>query len=269
MANFTYLRDEDSIVRLAQVSASSSDTNYPITNISALPVSKPWRSAEGQIDDVKVRMDFAVAQTIDTLSLVNHNFSSTATITLRGGTSPDPDGTDFNTTITWAEFNAWKLLASTESWRYWTILLNDESNVFGFLQIGYLVFGDATVLAFNFEPQWELERMSAVRVIENEIGVPMVGARLSGHTVLRISFTTRTDAQKDTLETFLASLKRETKPLLFLPDSAETEAFFGRLVINHLTERHAKWNDIRDLEFREDAHGVMVEEDPPFHYKPA
>lgn len=268
MANFTYLVDSDNVALQGVISASSADANYPIENLSALPISKPWRSAAGGLSSVKLRIDFLFPRAINCVALVNHNLTSAATITMNGGSVADPDGSEFTTTITWAARTAWKVLSGTETWAYWSITITDEANSYGFIQVGYLVMGAKTTLAFNFAPDWTVERLTKVRRSSTESRVPIVGNTLSKNSRLIVSFTTRANADKTTVDNFLNSLNREAGPLLVIPDTAETEALFCRLVVDHSIRRQAKWSDIPELIFEEDATGIVIPADTVFHYLP-
>jgi len=178
---------------------------------------------------------------------------------------PDPDGSEFTQTITWATRTAWKILSPAPSaYRYWTVLISDEANPDGYLSIGYLVFGAKTALTFTFAVDWGRARLTYTRAIENELGVPMVGNVLSKPPKLTLSSNALIETTDDIgeLETLLLSLGKQNVPLLIIPDTAGTEAYFARLVVDWNAMRRAKWSEIPELEFVEDSHGVAIVEPP-------
>ena len=270
MSDFTYLLHSENLARDALLTMANASATYPISNIALTPISKPFRTTEGKIKDQKIRIDFPAAKAVDTFALVNHNLTSSATITIKGGSSPDPDGTDYTTTITHAEQTAWKILSSSESWRYWSIEIDDETNYEGYIQVGYVMLGVATEMAHGFATNWSVQRQTNIRMIENTFLQPMVGRRISRGSSVTLTFHGLTDALKTTLDNFLLDLQKWRDPMIFWPDTDETEGFFGRLNVNHSVDRFRPGvTNIVNVEFMSDGIDARILEDPLFWYEPA
>lgn len=270
MSNFTYLLHSANLVPQALVTSANASTVYPAANVALLPISQPFRTTEGKIKDQKIQISFAVAQTVDTIALVNHNLTSSATITVKGGTLPDPDGSDYTTTITHDDNIAWKILSSSESWRYWSIEIDDKTNWEGFLQVGYVVLGVATAQAHGFATNWNVIRTPHVRFVDNEFSQPMVGRSISQGSTVALIVHGLTDAQRVTLDDWLLSLQMQRDPMIFWPDTAETEAYFGRLNTQHVINRQISGlSRVLGVEFKADGIDTRIIENPLFWYEPA
>lgn len=270
MSNFTYLMHSDNLIRDALLTMANANSVYPITNIVTLPISEPFRTTEGLTENQTIQIALPVAKPIDTIGLVNHNLTSSARITVNAGAAPEPDGTAFTTTITHADRIAWKILSSSESYRYWSIEIDDATNWEGFLHIGYIIMGVKTSMAHGFSIGWQVHRRTHVRMIDNEFSQPMVGHRISAGSSVVVTFHGLTDARKTTLDNFLIDLQKWRDPMIFWPDTAETEGFFGRVNADHTVSRQLPGvTRIDNVEFRSDSFDARILEDPPFWYEPA
>src|SRR5688572_13965798 len=63
------------------VTATTSATGYPATNLSTSLLSKSWRSTSGSLTTQNVDVDLAASQNIDIIALVGSNLSDAATRT--------------------------------------------------------------------------------------------------------------------------------------------------------------------------------------------
>ncbi|MGH9341379.1 MAG: hypothetical protein ACRD1R_17785, partial [Acidobacteriota bacterium] len=186
-----------------------------------------------------------------------HNLTSAATITVNGGSTANPDGTEFTATITWREFDAFTLLAAAETWRYWKIIIADAANPDGFIQIGYLLMGDATRANFGFEFGWSFQDRFENLEVKSEFGVPDV-QELFYQVRLVLPYQDIPGTDLDVLRASFKKLKRNLTPLLLIPDASDNEGYFGRFV-NHL-ERSFQSDFYQDtsLEFEEESRGKKI-----------
>lgn len=107
-------------------------------------------------------------------------------------------------------------------------------------------------------------------MIENTFLQPMVGRRISRGSSVVLTFHGLTDAQKTTLDNFLIDLQRWRDPMIFWPDTAEAEGFFGRLNTNHTVSRFRPGvTNVVSVEFRTDGIDTRILEDPLFWYESA
>lgn len=120
-------------------------------NLNTDIVEQVWRS-DGTLSGINIDCDTEIAQgvTIDTLAILNHNLTSSATIVLQGA-----DVDDFSTigteilTISITDPNIYYIAEtfppSSSQHRYWRFVVNDPTNTNGYLEIGTIIFGSATI----------------------------------------------------------------------------------------------------------------------------
>ena len=266
MGFFTYLKHTDNNILDAVIVGASENVNFPASNARVLPVSKPYRSADGGTTSQKIRVDFATAKSTDQVALINHNLTSAATITLNGGTTPDPDGGEFTTSLTWREFTIFKNLSATQTFKHWAILIEDSTNLDGFIQVGYILMGLKTTFGFGFNFGWSFIDEIVNVELETEFGAPEI-ASLFRRVKLRLQFEHLSEAQGNTVRALYTSLNKNVNPFFLIPDLAVADGFFGRFTsrferIIGLTRRVAV-----PLDFTEDSLGKSTSQDPPFHYE--
>ena len=81
MGNFTYLMETANYAKTATITASTADSAYPIGNLSALPVSKPFRFLGKTSESLSIDLG-TFSQSIDLVALLNTNLDANGTITL-------------------------------------------------------------------------------------------------------------------------------------------------------------------------------------------
>lgn len=258
MANFAYITQANNLIGRASLLASSYAASYPVTNLAVMPVAKPWRSGIGAHSQW-VLMDFGYAVSVDIVALINHNFSSAATVTLSAGTTLACSSYTGSPAIAYRERDAFTLLSTQQTtYRYWKVAIADTGNLDGYLSIGYIIIGAYTQAAFNFAYGWdEVDEYESVEV-ESELGAPHV-AELFYRKRLRLPFVNRTTAQATILQDLIHAQKRNAYPLFLIPDSAVNDGYFGRIVTNPAfsTPAHYSYRNV-SLEFLEDSPGRVV-----------
>jgi hypothetical protein len=253
MGYFTYLTQADNLIVDATLTPDTENSSYPIENAQAEPIAKTFRSESSA--DEKILIDFAGEVTVDLFAIVNHSFTDAAVVTLRGGSSQDPDGMDFELIIPWKTRNSWALF-DAEVWQYWSIEVQDSSNPANAFDIGLLVMGERSVLSRNFNMGWEVRRETLNQVLESDYGVITVGPNLYQRSRFVGSWKATSTAERDELDGFFSQLQREHSGLFFIPDPDDSYSFFGRLNTDHALMR--KFNEITEisgLEFLEDSPG--------------
>lgn len=224
------LPNTSNLIGSATLTVSSEDSAYPKANLALLPISKTFRTTgSSPASSQTILMDFGSAQSVDLVAVINHNLSSTATITVRAGTTTGVS--DFSQSITWRERTVYAVLTSLQSYRYWRIDLNDPFNTNGFLEIGYISIGNST--SYSFGPLYGT-LVSTDEFVnsedESEFGAPHV-SEIFNRT--NLSFDLRTVADnEDLIHALFRSLKRNVTPLFLIIDSDIYDGYFGRFINN-------------------------------------
>ncbi len=133
--------------------ASSTETgDFEASNLNTDIVEQVWRSNNGDISGVTLKCDTEISQGVflDTLGILNHNFTTSAQITLEGSTSSTFSTIGFSTdlTVIRGHENIYYIAPTlpTSGYRFWRITISDPTNTNDYLEIGSIVFGSAIII---------------------------------------------------------------------------------------------------------------------------
>lgn len=121
--------------------------DFSVNNLNTDIVEQVWRSSV--TTGVLLNSDTGVPQgtIIDTLAILNHNLTSSATVNLIGSNNPGhaPTGEviPLEARINNMFYIAPQLLST--GWRYWRIAIDDGTNPDGFLEIGSIIYGTSQI----------------------------------------------------------------------------------------------------------------------------
>lgn len=220
--SFSYLRNSDNKITAASVTANSTAAGYSADNTLVLPLSKVHRST-GMASEY-LEFDLGSAQSITFVAILNHNLSSSAVITVKGGASANPS--TFTQVMTWREFDAYATFSS-QSYRYWRITFAD-SNTDGFIQVGYVMIGTHTTPSIHFRYGWHLESQFNNRRLESDYFVPNI-EEVSRRVKLSMTFWPLEASGSDIVrKTLYESLKMDLTPFFIIPDTTVYDGWFVR-----------------------------------------
>jgi hypothetical protein len=124
--------------------------DYDIENINNDIVELKYRSTTNS--EIKIDCDSEVIQgiQIDTLAILGHNLTTSASITLTGSTSPTfTAGGEFVATLQAREDSIYYILPvlsfPTGQFKYWRLTIADATNSNPYIEIGNVVFGSADI----------------------------------------------------------------------------------------------------------------------------
>jgi len=227
MGYLGYLKNENNLIRSAVVGGRLfvSD-DYPWVNAAKLPVSNPcrvrnmYRNSTRASDElaVEIRIALPTAQAVDLVAVVGHNLTENAVITVKAGS--DIDVSDYSDPMTARRRTSFLKIASPQTYQFWRIEIKDETNTHEFIDIGYLVLGQATTLDFSFREGWI--RRDTIR----KIGAEDNYRKLNELETISINFDAVTETSVDTLRDLFEAAVDE--PLFVIPDVDENDGFFGR-----------------------------------------
>lgn len=128
-------------------STSTASGDFDVNNLNTDIVEQVWRSS-GATSAVLV-CDTEVTQgiPIDTLAILNHNLTRSATITVEGSPNSAFSIIQQTFTVEMTTTNAYYIAENfpTTQSRYWRFIINDTTNPSGYLQIGTIVFGTSII----------------------------------------------------------------------------------------------------------------------------
>lgn len=265
-----YLKDSDNEIKHgATMSVYSENSNYPKENLWTLPISQPYRTATGSITSEYILIDLGYDRTVSCIALVNHNLVDGAVITVNYG-SDNTVGSTLSGGITYRAGTAWEVFSDiTSSDRYWKISIENEENPDGFLSIGYLLIGDYTAVTQMWAYGWEKTRIHNNIRLASEYGTPMVG-QLYERNHYRLPLINVTETNMDSLVAVVNDLDRDVTPLFFIPDTSDTDGYFGRFAVDPsiktVTKGGGNYIQSANFEFLEDGQGKAIATSLPFIY---
>lgn len=125
VARFCY----SNVLKLSGVSISSSSqaTTKPDDNVTHPWRTKVWQAA-GKTDEY-VQFDLPAAKTVQQVALFNHNFTSSATVTILGATNSSFSPTAVTTSgLTFNNNVLLHTFPNAQSYQYWRIRIQDPTN---------------------------------------------------------------------------------------------------------------------------------------------
>ena len=132
--------------------ASSTYTgDFSVLNVNNDIEEMYWRSDEGVKTNIILTCDSEVVQGIfiDTLAVLGHNLTTSATVTLQGSNNSDFSIIELHENLEVKKNNIYYVSrkAPILQLRYWRFLISDATNTNNFISIGSIVFGSANVFA--------------------------------------------------------------------------------------------------------------------------
>lgn len=267
--NLAWLEDSSNHIRRAgtSITTSTEDATYPADNLIVLPISKPWRSDGIAETGEWILIDFGMPRAVDCAAIINHNLTSAATIVVTAGSTSACASYTMSPAVAWAEDNAYSVIASAQTYRYWKFTFTDDSNLDGYIRVGYLMLGSVEQIATNYAYGWS-ESHEYINV-ENysDLLIPHVAA-MSRQKRYSLNWRNATTAVVAVLSGLVKTTRRNAIPLLVIPDTSNSDCYFGRWVNNPRISapEHYSYRDI-DMEFLEDPRGRETTEDDPFFYR--
>ena len=130
--------------------ASSSTNSFSANNVNTDIVEQYWRSVTGVLS-ATLSCDTELPQGVylDTLAILNHNLSGSATIILQGSNDPSFATIPVNVTLDYESTNMYYIAPTLplNPYRYWRLNVSDPGSADNFLRIGTIVFGSAIIFS--------------------------------------------------------------------------------------------------------------------------
>lgn len=130
--------------------SSTAAGDFSVLNLNTDIVEQVWRSVSGVKTGIILTCDTQITQGVflDTLAMLNHNLTRSATVQLQGSNDAGfaTVGFDENLTVI-DDVNLYYIepMLPQISYRYWRFIINDSTNTNASLQIGTIVFGPSVI----------------------------------------------------------------------------------------------------------------------------
>jgi hypothetical protein len=129
---------------------STAAGDFSVNNLNTDIVEQIWRSVSGVKTGLVLTCDTEIPQGVflDTLGMLNHNLTRSATVQLQGSTDAGFATIGFDENLEVLDDVNLYYIAPTlpqVSFRYWRFIINDSTNTNSSLQIGTIVFGSSVI----------------------------------------------------------------------------------------------------------------------------
>jgi len=122
--------------------------DFDVNNVNTDVVEQVYRSSS--ITGVQIVCDTQVSQGtfLDTLAILNHNMTTSATVVIEGSNDAG-FATSESFSLSQARDNTYYIAPQLPiaSYRYWRFNIDDATNSDGFIEIGAILFGSATIFS--------------------------------------------------------------------------------------------------------------------------
>jgi hypothetical protein len=203
------------------ITPSTEDSAYPKANLYDRQAARVFRSTSPS--SLTILLDFGAAVAADTIALINHNLTQSASLKLEADNGSPPT-TDI-AVPTYRQHDLWKSFTSTSK-RYWLLTITDSNTAD--IQIGQLILG--VRVAFprgrkigNYTPATRRANLSG----ETYAGV-FWNYHLFQRKQLNPSFRVGSSAELAILTGLDAATFGNLYPFLYIPDQAAADCYYVR-----------------------------------------
>lgn len=248
-----YLSEVDNYMTTATTTASTTNSAYPVANVSAMPVAKTHRFTGKTSENYQI--DLGSAKAVNAIVLVNHNLSSGATITVNAGAAANPNGSTYTTSMSYRQFDAYVLIAA-QTYRYWKIIIADTGNSNAYIEVGYVMLGALSTAAFQFRYGWHQEDDFMNLERETVFGISPA-EEMYRRTKITLPFGPLNSANFTTLRNLYIQQRRNVYGIWVMPVASNSaDGYFGRFTSQ--LDRQVEYYSSTSLTFMEDSRGRSI-----------
>lgn len=210
------------ITSAATITPSTEDSAYPKANLYDKQAARVFRGTS--LTALTILVDFGAAIAANTIALINHNLTASATLSLKAGAASPPGGTV--ATPLYRAHDLWKSFASV-AYRYWLLTIADTNTEA--LEIGQLIIGArvtmprARRIAQGYRPATKRSNISG----ETYAGV-LWNYHLFERKEFNPSFRVGSAAELAVLQGLDAATYGNLYPFVWIPDVTGADCYYVR-----------------------------------------
>ncbi len=207
-------------------SSNTEDTTFPHERLFDVILANPfqWTDDLSGGGSIWVEFDFGSAPSADTFAILNHNFTSGASVVLKSGASPTPTVT--LATVTWAEFDMYTTFADPAH-RYYRLEITDTFLDDTAPMIGEIIIGDRVTLtsrmSFGFSKSLDHGKVHH----ETNAGVDWIYSQFD-RRIFEAQFTGIQNPHVAELNALDQAVVGSKIPWVWIPNLSDAECYFVR-----------------------------------------
>lgn len=206
----------------ATITPSSENSAYPKSNLYDKQAARVFRGTS--LTSLTILVDIGSAQQADTVAIINHNLSASATLSLKADNSNPP--TTVVASPSYRLHDIWKGFTLTST-RYWLLTVTDSNSAA--LEIGQLLLGRRVALPRNRQQGQGYKPAHKRATISDETYAGVFwNYHLFGREEFNPSFRVFNDADLAVLRAWDAAVYGDLWPFLYIPDASATDCYYVR-----------------------------------------
>ena len=158
-------------------------------------------------------IDLGAARAVDYCAILDHNFSSGATIKIQGNATDSWGAPSVDITLTYAASNIYYKFSSTQTYRYWRLTVDDASNTDTYLQISKLWL--SSYVQFPYMAKSQKIPTASTSTAQESISGQSYGDKKLIYRYGNITFPYIDDTEKTTIDTLFRAVDK-TDPIMTL-----------------------------------------------------
>lgn len=197
------------------ITGSVPNAGYLNPNLNDTRLSRPVRWTDTALRFAEV--DLGAAKSFNTVTLMSHNITNTATIQIKTGSTASFVTPIDTFTLTWEEKNLWAEVVLSSSAQYVRLEITDTANPDGYLNVGRLMLGNRYVMP-GFAPVVSIDKIargSATKSVSDQV----YGQLKYRINRLSVQIPNISQSQIDAYDTYLAETGVSVAHALHLDES--------------------------------------------------
>ena len=144
----------DNLFDSSTITVSSEDTDWPKENLQDHRHTLFWQSTG--VSDEWIKWDLGSAKDVKAFVLKYHNFTSGATVKIQANSSDSWTSPPLDVTLSIVSGAMQKMWDTPQSYRWWRLYMDDDSNSDGYLRVGRIFCGlwKSPSVNFNWRRPW-------------------------------------------------------------------------------------------------------------------
>lgn len=217
----------------ATATASSEASEYPVENVFTNNYSQVWRSDAADSSGETIVFDFGLSVDVNDIAIGNTNIRSTATVKIQGNNANSWGAPTIDETIDVTSMDGTRRCIyhnfDGSGLRYWRLVVIDDGNPDGFIEIGKVMLGDAVTLSDNYDATFTRRRLRNNVIHRTEYNQAFVYNRDYG-AAFALSWTNCQEETRDQIRALELALNGNGRPFFFVLDPTDpAEAFWVRM----------------------------------------
>jgi hypothetical protein len=222
--------------------AYSEDGNYPVSNLYDTRLSRVYRT-NGLASTEYIQAGESTVCAPTYVALVNHNISSSATITLTAGTSSGMSTLTYTQTLTWSSYTLVSTITSTLTANYFRLKIAGLSTLTqSYVSIGYLYLGTYLEMP-GVKPDQTVKDETMAKVTISD-GGQAYGDDNYSYRAPMVNFPGLTSTQRADIRTMFAYVKNFRPIMAILWPSNQTEE---KVIYGILDQKNLEWKKTGDI----------------------